>query len=138
MRAALALILAVLCGPLLAASVRLPKTLEEAIALGKADKEGAATKQYHDATLMPYFDEKYARVLKHCFETVKQPDARPIRVVVAIDWVGKVLRTYRDHETNIFSCLDRSLVDDTFPRPPVAVYFLYVDLPFKDRAGVSP
>jgi hypothetical protein len=112
------------------AFAKLPNNLNEAIALGRQQENGEATRDYHRTTLMPYFGSKYANIFKHCFEKVSKPDDRAFTFVAAIDSDGRVLRVYRDVETNIFLCMNEWLIQERFPPPPVAPYFLYIDMRF--------
>ncbi len=108
----------------------LPATLNEAMTLGNQQEIAEATRDYHRATLMPYFGNKYASVFKHCFDTISKPDDRAFTFVVAIDSNGRVLRVYRNLETNIFQCVNDKLIKDRFPKPPVAPYFLSIEMKF--------
>lgn len=108
----------------------LPATLEEAIAQGRQHEHGEATREYHRATLMPYFGTKYAPIFKQCFDTAATPDDRPFQFVAALDAQGRVLQVYRSLETGIFRCMNTRLAREVFPAPPVAPYFLYVNMQF--------
>ncbi len=118
------------CGGYAETIRRLPNTLGEAIALGQQHENGEATHDYHRTTLMPYFGTKYANVFKHCFDTLSKPDDHPFTFVAAIDSEGRVLRVYRDVETNIFLCMNEWLTQERFPPPPVTPYFLHIDMRF--------
>jgi len=109
---------------------KLPSTLEEAKKIGDEHEHGEETRNYHLSTLMPYFGNKYAGIIKNCFDTITIPDTSPFTFVVAIDAHGKVLRIYQDIETNIFRCMHASLINDNFPKPPVAPYFMSIDMEF--------
>ena len=109
---------------------RLPATLNEAMKLGDQQEAAEATRDYHRATLMPYFGNKYSSVFKRCFDTISKPDDRAFAFVVALDSDGRVLRVYRNLETNIFKCLNEKLIEDRFPKPPVAPYFLSIQMKF--------
>ena len=108
----------------------LPATLEEAIAQGRQHEHDEATREYHRATLMPYFGTKYAPIFKQCFDTAATPDDRPFQFVAALDAQGRVLQIYRSLETGIFRCMSTRLAREVFPAPPVAPYFLYVNMRF--------
>lgn len=108
----------------------LPVTLSEAMTLGDQQEKGDSTRDYHRATLMPYFGNKYSSIFKNCFDTVSKPDDRAFTFVVAIDSDGRVLRVYRNLETNIFQCMNDKLIKDRFPKPPVAPYFLNIEMKF--------
>lgn len=109
---------------------KLPDSLSEAKKLGDKQEKAAATRDYHNKHLMPYFGNKYAGILKRCFDTISKPDDRAFTFVVAINSDGIVLRIYRDLETNIFQCMTDSLIKDQFPKPPVAPYFLNIEMKF--------
>lgn len=112
------------------ATQHLPATLNEAMKLGDQQEIAEATRDYHRTTLMPYFGNKYASVFKHCFDTISKPDDRAFTFVVTIDSDGRVLRVYRNLETNIFQCVNDKLIKDRFPKPPVAPYFLSIEMKF--------
>ena len=109
---------------------KLPATLSEAKELGDKQEKADATRDYHRTTLMPYFGNKYAGIFKHCFDTISKPDDRAFTVVAAINSDGSVLRVYRDLETNIFHCMNNNLIKDRFPKPPVAPFFLSIEMKF--------
>jgi hypothetical protein len=108
----------------------LAPTFEEAAARGDAQERAAATKDYFTKTLMPYFGQKYAPVLQSCFSSVPKPDNSRFSFVAAIGIDGRVLRLYRDRETNIFQCMHDTLEKDQFPAPPVTPYYLHVEMNF--------
>jgi len=109
---------------------KLPATLSEAKALGDQQEKADATRDYHRTALMPYFGNKYSGIFKDCFDTISKPDDRAFTFVAAINSDGSVLRVYRDLETNIFQCMNESLTEDRFPKPPVAPFFLSVEMKF--------
>jgi hypothetical protein len=109
---------------------KLPATLREAKKLGDQQENADTTRDYHRTVLMPYFGNKYAGIFKHCFDTITKPDDRAFTFVAAISSDGSVLRVYCDLETNIFQCMNDSLVKDHFPKPPVAPYFLSGEMKF--------
>jgi len=104
----------------------------EAVARGEAMEKAPATREYFSTTLMPYFGKMYSQVLQSCFSSVPSPDNSPFEFVAAIGADGKTLRVYRDHETNIFRCLNDSLAKETFPAPPVVPYYLHIAMKFSD------
>ncbi|NTV53854.1 MAG: hypothetical protein HGA73_00145 [Syntrophaceae bacterium] len=109
---------------------KLPSTLSEAKALGDQQEKADATRDYHRTSLMPYFGNKYSGIFKRCFDTISKPDDRAFTFVAAINSDGSVLRVYRDLETNIFQCMNATLTKDHFPKPPVAPFFLSVEMKF--------
>jgi hypothetical protein len=98
--------------------------------LGRRHEYGEATRDYHRATLVPYFGKKYANIFRQCFDTVPKPDDRAFTFVIALDSEGRVLRVYRNLETNIFLCMNDRLVQERFPKPPISPYFLHIDMKF--------
>ena len=108
----------------------LPSTLAEAITLGEQHEKGELTRNYHNNTLIPYFGNKYSSVFRYCFETTSKSDDRPFNFVAAIGSDGNVIKVYRDLETNIFQCMNKELHGEQFPRPPIAPYFMYIDMKF--------
>ena len=109
---------------------KLPATLDEAKKLGDQQEKADATRDYHRTSLMPYFGNKYASIFKRCFDTTSKPDDRAFTFVAAINSDGRVLRVYRDLETNIFQCMNDTLIKDHFPKPPVAPFFLSIEMKF--------
>jgi len=110
--------------------INLPATLGEAKKLGDQQENADATRDYHRKTLMPYFGNKYAGIFKQCFDTIAKPDDRAFTFVAAINSDGGVVKVYRDLETNIFQCMNDKLIKDRFPKPPVAPFFLSVEMKF--------
>lgn len=120
-------------------SAAVVETFSEAARLGDEQEQAAGTRTYFQGTLLPYFGRKYAPVLKSCFESVSKPDSSRLSFVVAIGRDGRMLRLYRDGETNIFQCMRATLEQDTFPAPPVAPYYLHIDMSFREGGqGGSP
>lgn len=107
-------------------------SFEEAAARGDVLEQAPDTTEYFSKTLVPYFGKKYATILKSCFTTVANPDNGSIDFVVAIARDGKTLRIYREHETNILTCISNSIAKDTFPAPPVVPYYLHIAMKFSD------
>ena len=108
----------------------LAPTFEEAAARGEAQEHAAATKDYFTKSLMPYFGQKYAPLFQSCFSSVAKPDNSRFAFVAAIGGDGRVVRLYRDRETNIFLCMRATLEKDTFPAPPVTPYYLHIEMNF--------
>lgn len=113
----------------------LPKSFEEAAALGDAQERAASTKDYFSQTLMPYYGQKYAGVLQSCFTTVAKPDGTPFAFVAAIGTDGRIVRLYHHGETNIFICMRDALEKDVFPPPPTSPYYLHIAMNFTDKDG---
>jgi len=112
----------------------LVNSFEEAAARGEALEKAPATKEYFSKTLMPYFGQRYSKVLQSCFATVPNPDNGSFSFVVAIGADGWSMRVYRDHETNIFHCVSNAVSKEAFPAPPVAPYYLHIAMKFTDDA----
>jgi hypothetical protein len=110
----------------------LVNSFEEAAARGETLEKAPATKEYFSKTLMPYFGQRYAKVLQSCFATVPNPDNASFSFVAAFGSDGRTIRVYRDHETNIFRCVSDSLSKETFPAPPVVPYYLHIAMKFTD------
>ena len=108
----------------------LPASLSEAKKLGDHQEKADVTRDYHRTALMPYFGAKYAGIFTSCFDTISNPDDRAFSFVVAFNSDGRVLRVYSDLETNMFQCMNESLIKDHFPKPPVAPYFLSIEMKF--------
>jgi hypothetical protein len=107
-------------------------SFEEAAARGEALEKAPATKEYFSKILMPYFGQRYSKVLQSCFATVTNPDNASFSFVAAFGSDGRTMRIYRDRETNIFHCLNDSLAKETFPAPPVVPYYLHIAMKFTD------
>jgi hypothetical protein len=105
-------------------------SFQEAAARGDAQERAAATKDYFAKTLMPYFGQKYTPVLQSCFSSVPKPDNSRFSFVAALGTEGRVMRLYRDRETNIFQCLRDTLEKDSFPAPPAVPYYLHIEMNF--------
>lgn len=114
-------------------AAELAASFAEAVVLAEAQEKGAATKNYFGQTLLPFYGKTFAPVLQACFAKVPNPSSQSFAFVAAIDSDGHVLQVYRDHETNILTCLRRTLETQAFPRPPVSPYYLHVDMRFTDE-----
>ncbi len=110
----------------------LVNSFEEAAARGETLEKAPATKEYFSKTLMPYFGQRYAKVLQSCFATVPNPDNASFSFVAAFGSDGRTMRVYSDRETNIFRCMSDSISKETFPAPPVAPYYLHIAMKFTD------
>jgi hypothetical protein len=110
----------------------LANTFEEAAARGEAQKRAASTKNYFTNTLMPYYGQKYAPVLQSCFATITKPDNSHFSFVAAIGADGRIVRLYRDRETNISLCMRDTLEKEVFPPPPASPYYLHIEMNFSD------
>ncbi len=124
--------MAVISSPVLAEE--LVKSFEEAAARGDALEKAPKTKEYFSKVLMPQFGQANSKVLQSCLATVPNPDTSSFSFVAAIGADGRTRRVYRDRATNIFNCMSRSLLKETFPAPPVAPYYLHIAMKFTDDA----
>lgn len=108
----------------------LAMSFADAAARGDAQERNTATKSYQDQQLIPYYENKYGPILQSCLASTGHPDTTPFEFVVAIGTDGEVLRLYNDRQTNIFSCVRQTLEKDNFPKPPVAPYYLHIEMRF--------
>jgi hypothetical protein len=115
----------------------LANSFDDAVARAEAQEHAALTRGYFTKFLLPYYGRKYAHVLQSCFATVPKPDSSRFSFVAAIGEDGRVLRVYRDQETNIFQCMRESLQNETFPRPPVFPYYLHIQMNFSDDGATG-
>jgi hypothetical protein len=111
----------------------LASSFEVAASRGEAQERAASTRGYFTKILLPYYGQKYAPVLQSCFTNVPKPDNSRFSFVAAIGADGRVVRVYRDRETNIFQCMRESLEKDIFPKPPVFPYYLHIEMNFADE-----
>lgn len=112
----------------------LAASFEDAAAQGDSQEKDASTKSYFSKTLLPYYAETYGGVLRACFTNVPKPSNDEFSFVAAIDASGHVAHLYRKHETNIFQCMRDTLQSEEFPHPPVAPYYLHIDMKFADQS----
>jgi hypothetical protein len=110
----------------------LASSYKEAAAIADRQERASKTRDYYRKTLLPYYGQKYAPVLKECFASVPRPENAPFSFVAALGADGRVMRLYESNETNIYSCLREVLKKDVFPKPPVSPYYLRVDMQFTD------
>lgn len=105
-------------------------SFKEAVALAKAEDKDRATRIYSEIDLKDYYQEKYMPIFQSCLKSTEHPDTSPFAFVVAIGADGHVLRIYTDHETNILTCVRRTLEKDEFPHPPVSPYYQHISMSF--------
>lgn len=98
----------------------LATSFKQAAALADAENDVEAAVVYEHRELRPYWIKKYGPVFQSCLATTDHPDKSPFSFVMAIGKDGRVLRLYIDHETNIFTCVRRTLERDEFPHPPLS------------------
>jgi hypothetical protein len=116
----------------------LASSFEDAVVRADAQEQAASSKDYFSNTLLPYFGKTYAPVFKSCFATVPKPDSGRFSFVAAIGSDGRLLRLYRDRETNIYLCMRITLEKDVFPLPPVSPFYLHVEMTFPDDEPTRP
>ncbi len=107
----------------------------QAAALGDAQEQAPATRDYYAHTLLPYYGQKYGVVLQNCFASTSHANNASFSFVAAIGKDGRVVRVYKDHETNISFCMQQTLKDDEFPRPPVSPFYLHIDMQFPENTA---
>ena len=114
----------------LSCAKQLVDTFQEAKSIGSSLETDIEIKIHHYNKLIPYFVENYSRVLMECIEKTKNPDNSPFEMVIALGKDGKVLKLYKNHETNISKCLFTTLENDSFPKPTLSPYYLYISMNF--------
>ena len=110
----------------------LASSFKRAAALGDAQEKESATLEYAHRDFMPYYQKKYSPVFQSCLVSTDHPDALSVSFVAAIGRDGRVLRLYIDHETNIFTCVRRTLQQDEFPHPPISPYYMHISRSFSN------
>jgi hypothetical protein len=108
----------------------LASSFKQAVALADAQDKARDTQAYIHLDLVPYYEKKYSPLFQSCLVSVDHPDTSPFSFVVAIGKDGRVLRLYVDHETNIFTCVRRTLEQDEFPHPHVSPYYMHFSMSF--------
>jgi len=91
--------------------------------------------RHTDAVLLRYFVDTYIGVLQDCAESLDAPDITKFDIVAVLDDNGKVLKVYRDLETNVGLCLFGHMEQDSFPKPLAAPFYLHIDM--NELAGES-
>jgi len=114
----------------------LASSFERASALALAQRKDPAVQAYDTHDLMPYYQQKYFPVFQSCLRATENRDIPSFSFVLALGPDGRVLRTYADHETNIFACVRQTLEKDEFPHPPVAPYYVRIEMNF-DNGGAD-
>jgi len=106
----------------------LARSFEQASALALAQRKEPAVQVYGKRNLMPYYQQKYIPIFQSCLGTTEHRDTSPFVLIAAIGKDGRVLRTYTDHETNIFDCVRPTLEMDEFPRPPISPFYIRIEM----------
>lgn len=122
----------------LPAQSEIAKSFAEAKQIADVQEHAPLTEGYSANTLLPYFSSKYASVLQSCFKTVEKPDNSTFSFVAAFGKDGRVVRVFNDRETNIFQCMRPTLETESFPVPPVAPYYLHIDMRFSNEDRKAP
>ena len=106
-------------------------SFKRAADLAEAQDKIDAAIVYQHRELTPYYQQQYSPVFQACLRSVENRDTSPFSFVVAIGKHGEVLRTYVDHETNIYACVRETLQKDKFPQPPFSPYYMHVSMSFQ-------
>jgi hypothetical protein len=106
----------------------LASTFEQASALAAAQRKDPAAEAYQKNDGMRYFQQKYVPVFQSCLATTQHRDMTAFVFIAAIAKDGRVLQVYADKETNIFACARKTLEQDKFPEPPVAPFYLRIEI----------
>ncbi len=108
----------------------LPGSIEEAERLADRRPTDQAMVAYNRNVFMPYWSDKYSHIINRCLRTLPSPDKRYLSIVVVLNRSGRVIKVYRNADSNVFLCMNEYLSNDTFPAPPVAPYFAHFKIPF--------
>jgi hypothetical protein len=108
----------------------LASSFKEAVARADSEDKDRATRIYAEIDLKDYYQRKYMPVFQSCLKSTEHPDTSTFSFVVAIGTDGRVLRLYRDHETNVLACVRPTLLKDEFPHPPFAPYYMHMTMNF--------
>ena len=105
-------------------------SFKQAAALAGAQPTDRATRIYAELDLRDYYQQKYMPIFQLCLKSTEHPDMSSFSFVLALGADGRVLRTYADHETNMFACVKPTLQKDEFPHPPFAPYYTQFTMNF--------
>lgn len=106
-------------------------SFKQAAALADAqDVTDRATRIYAEIDLRDYYQEKYLPIFQSCLKSTDHPNTSTFSFVIAIGADGHVLRLYADHETNMLACVRPTLLEDEFPHPPFAPYYMHNTMNF--------
>jgi hypothetical protein len=111
-------------------------SLKEAITIAEAQEKAPATRGYFEHDLLRFYERRYGPVFQACFASTNQPDSTPFEFVAAIGADGRVMKVYTSQDTEILRCVRQTLEKDEFPKPPLAPYYLHIDMRFGDDADV--
>lgn len=107
-------------------------SFEEAKVIAEQTEAVPAYKDHQYKVLMPYFGEKYSKVLQGCFKSVSGPDDSKFEMVIALSSTGSVDKVYRNHETNIGLCMIDELEKDKFPSPVKSPFYIHIAMSFTE------
>lgn len=110
----------------------LVQSFEEAKVLAEETEAVSSYKDHQNKVLIPYFGNKYSKVLQGCFKSVKVPDDSEFDLVIALSSTGSVEKVYRDRETNIGLCVIKELEKDKFPSPIMAPFYVHIAMSFTE------
>ena len=105
-------------------------SFKDAVALADAQPTDRATRIYEKVDLIDYYQKTYLPIFQSCLKSTEKPDTSSVSFVVAIAADGRVLRVYTDRESNVFACVQPTLLKDEFPHPPIAPYYMHVSMRF--------
>ena len=110
----------------------LVQSFEEAKVLAEETESVPSYKDHQNKVLIPYFGDKYSKVLQGCFKSVKAPDDSSFDLIIALGSTGSVDKVYRDRETNIGLCMIRELEKDKFPSPIKSPFYVHISMSFAE------
>ena len=110
----------------------LVQSFEEAKVIAEQIEANPAYKEHQYKVLMPYFGEKYSKVLQGCFKSISRPDDSKFEMVIALGPTGRVEKVYRDRETNIGQCMIGELEKDKFPSPIKSPFYVHIAMSFTE------
>ena len=119
-----------------AVATDLVSSLKEAVAIADEQENALATRDYFAHSLLPDYEQRYGPVFQTCFTSTRHPESAPFEFVAAIGSDGRVMRVYTNQDTTILKCVRLTLEKDVFPKPPVAPYYLHIDMRFGDEPDV--
>ena len=110
----------------LAATESFESARSEALALRKSD----SARDYLKNKFYPFYETQHSKTLHHCFSNVESPSMEPFDLVIKIDSTGAIQQTWVDTPTNISSCLNKALLESTFPAPPTSNFYVLFQMQF--------
>src|SRR5690606_39795397 len=110
----------------------LVNSFEEAKMIDEKKEEVLAYKDNQYKVMMPYFGEKYSKVLQGCLKSVSGPDDSKFEMVIALSSTGSVDKVYRNRETNIGLCMIDELEKDKFPSPVKSPFYIHIAMSFTE------